>query len=148
MIGVSAADLVDAQVQTLFGYLRGHNNGAARIDPAENCLLERLTRLAKLRDAANAKGLQNHGVVAVGQSVQNARVYAGRELKYEHARIDAVVEMHRVFTLMRAVESVAHNTVVADIGDGRIVDANKCVKAHGALLAGAGAGNGHAAKHD
>ena len=49
---------------------------------------------------------------------------------------------------MRAVKPVAHDAVVADIGDGRIVDANERVKAHGALLAGARAGNGHAAKND
>ena len=49
---------------------------------------------------------------------------------------------------MRAVKSVAHDAVVADIGDGRIVDANERVKAHGALLAGARAGDGHTAKHD
>ena len=49
---------------------------------------------------------------------------------------------------MRAVKPVAHDAVVADIGDGWIVDANERVKAHGALLAGARAGNGHAAKHD
>ena len=56
--------------------------------------------------------------------------------------------MHRVFALMRAVKPVAHDAVVADIGDGRIVDANERVKAHGALLAGARAGNGDAAKND
>ena len=49
---------------------------------------------------------------------------------------------------MRAVKPAAHDTVVADIGDGRIVDANERVKAHGALLTGACAGNGDAAKHD
>ena len=49
---------------------------------------------------------------------------------------------------MRAVKPVAHDAVVADIGDGRIVDANERVKAHGALLAGARTGNGDAAKHD
>ena len=56
--------------------------------------------------------------------------------------------MHRVFALMRTVKPVAHDAAVADIGDGRIVDANERVKAHGALLAGARAGNGDAAKHD
>ena len=49
---------------------------------------------------------------------------------------------------MRAVKPVAHDAVVADIGDGRIVDANERIKAHGALLAGTRAGNGDAAKHD
>ena len=148
MIGVGATDLVNAQVQAFLGHLRGHNDDTARIDPAENRLLERLTRLSKLRDASNAKGLQNHGVVAIGQSVQNARVHAGRELKYKHARVDVVVEAHWVFALMRAVKPVAHNAVVADIGDGRVVHTNERVKAHGALLAGARAGNGHATKYD
>ena len=49
---------------------------------------------------------------------------------------------------MSAVKPVAHNAVVADVGNGRIVDANERVKAHGALLAGARASNGDAAKHD
>ena len=49
---------------------------------------------------------------------------------------------------MRAVKPVAHDAVIADIGDGRIVDANERVKAHGTLLAGARAGNGDAAKHN
>ena len=49
---------------------------------------------------------------------------------------------------MRAVKPVAHDAVVADVGNGRIVDANERVKAHGALLAGARTGNGDAAKHD
>ena len=148
MIGVSAADLINAQIEALFGDLRGHNDGATRIDPAENCLLERLAGLAKLGNTANAKGLQNHGVVAVGKGVEDARVHAGRKLKDKHAWVDAVVETHRVFALMRAVEPVAHDAVVADVGNGRIVDANERVKAHGALLAGARAGNGYAAKHD
>ena len=148
MIGVGTADLINTKVKALFGDLRGHNDGAARIDPAENCLLERLSRLTKLGDTANAKGLQNHGVVAIGKGVEDARVYAGRKLEYKYARIDAVVETHRVFALMRAVKPVAHNAVVADVGNGRIVDANECVKAHGALLADARAGNGYAAKHD
>ena len=110
--------------------------------------MERLARLAKLGNTANAKGLQNHGIVAIGKGVEDARVYAGRKLEYKYARIDAVVETHRVFALMRAVKPVAHDAVVADIGDGRIVDANERVKAHGALFAGARAGNGYAAKHD
>ena len=110
--------------------------------------MERLARLAKLGNTANAKGLQNHGVVAIGKGVEDARVYAGRKLEYKYARVDAVVETHRVFALMSAVEPVAHNAVVADVGNGRIVDANERVKAHGALLAGARAGNGDAAKHD
>ena len=42
---------------------------------------------------------------------------------------------------MSAVKPVAHNAVVADVGNGRIVDANERVKAHGALLAGARAGS-------
>ena len=148
MIGVGTADLINTQVKALFGDLRGHNDGAARIDPAENRLLERLARLAKLGDTANAKGLKDYSVVAIGKGVQNAWVHAGRELKDKHARVDAVVETHRVFALMRAVKPVAHDAVVADIGDGRIVDANERVKAHGALLAGARAGDGHTAKHD
>ena len=148
MIGVSTADLINAQVEALFGDLCGHNDGAARIDPAENCLLERFARFTKLGDTANAKGLQNHGVVAIGKGVEDARVYAGRKLEYKYARVDAVVETHRVFALMRAVKPVAHDAVVADIGDRRIVDANERVKAHGALFAGARAGNGYAAKHD
>ena len=49
---------------------------------------------------------------------------------------------------MSAVEPVAHDAVVADVGNGRIVDANERVKAHGALLAGARAGNGDATKHN
>ena len=148
MIGVGTADLINTQVKALFGDLRGHNDGAARIDPAENSLLERLARLTKLGNTSNAKGLQNHGVVAIGKGVEDARVYAGRKLEYKYARVDAVVETHRVFALMRAVKPVAHDAVVADIGDGRIVDANERVKAHGALFAGARTGNGYAAKHD
>ena len=110
--------------------------------------MERLARLTKLGNTANAKGLQDYGIVAIGQGVQDARVHAGRELKDKYARVDAVVETHRVFALMRAVKPVAHDAVVADIGDGRIVDADERVKAHGALFAGARAGNGYAAKHD
>ena len=78
MIGVSTADLINTQVKALFGDLRGHNDGAARIDPAENRLLERLARLAKLGDTANAKGLQDYSIVAVGKGVQDTRVHARR----------------------------------------------------------------------
>ena len=78
MIGVSTADLINAQIEALFGDLRGHNDGAARIDPAENRLLERLARLAKLGDTANAKGLQDYSIVAVGKGVQDTRVHARR----------------------------------------------------------------------
>jgi len=46
------------------------------------------------------------------------------------------VETNRVLVLVSAVESVANDAVVADIGNGRIVDANERVKAHGTLLAG------------
>ena len=148
MIGVGTADLINTQVKALFGDLRGHNDSATRIDPAENCLLERLARLTKLGDTANAKGLQNHSVVAIGKSVQDTRVHAGCQLKDKYARVDAVVETNRVLVLVSAVESVANDAVVADIGNGRIVDANERVKAHGALLAGTRAGNGDAAKHD
>ena len=148
MIGVSSADLINTQVKALFGDLRGHNDGATRIDPAENCLLERLARLTKLGNTANAKGLQDYSIVAIGKGVEDARVYAGRKLEYKYARVDAVVETHRVFALTSAVEPVAHDAVVADVGNGRIVDADERVKAHGALLAGARAGNGDAAKHD
>ena len=97
---------------------------------------------------ANAKGLKDYSIVAIGKGVEDARVYAGRKLEYKYARVDAVVETHRVFALMSAVEPVAHDAVVADVGNGRIVDANERVKAHGALLAGSRAGNGDAAKHD
>ena len=78
MIGVSTANLINTQVKALFWDLRGHNDGAARIDPAENCLLERLARLAKLGNTANAKGLKDYSIVAVGKGVQNTRVHAGR----------------------------------------------------------------------
>ena len=110
--------------------------------------MERIAGLAKLGNTANAKGLKDYSIVAIGKGVEDARVYAGRKLEYKYARVDAVVETHRVFALMSAVEPVAHNAVVADVGNGRIVDANERVKAHGALLAGARAGNGDAAKHD
>ena len=66
MIGVSSADLINTQVKALLGDLRGHNDGATRIDPAENCLLERIAGLAKLGNTANAKGLKNYSIVAIG----------------------------------------------------------------------------------
>ena len=66
MIGVSAANLINAQIEALFGDLCGHDDGATRIDPAENRLLERLARLTKLGDTANAKGLKDYSIVAIG----------------------------------------------------------------------------------
>ena len=66
MIGVSAADLINTQVKALLGDLRGHSDSTTRIDPAENRLLERLARLTKLGDTANAKGLKDYSIVAIG----------------------------------------------------------------------------------
>ena len=110
--------------------------------------MERLAGLAKLGNTANAKGLKDYSIVAVGKGVEDARVHAGRKLEYKYTRVDTVVETNRALILVGAVEPIAHDAVVADVGDGRIVDANKRVKAHGALLAGARTGNSDAAKHD
>ena len=38
--------------------------------------MERLPRLAKLGDTANAKGLKDYSGVAIGKGVEDARVYA------------------------------------------------------------------------
>ena len=52
MVGIGAAHLVDTQVESLLGHLRGEHEGAPRVHPIEDGLLERGLVRAVVGDAA------------------------------------------------------------------------------------------------
>ena len=91
MLGVGAANFVDAQIESLFRHLCGDNGGASRVDPVKNCLLKGETILVfVLRDAADAKGLDNNGVVARLQRFEDAWVYTRSELEGEDSLVKGI----------------------------------------------------------
>ena len=147
MLGVGASHLVDAQVKALLGHLRGHHERAAGANPAKDGVVQRVW------DAADAKRLENDGVVVAAKQLKDGGVHLGRELEHEHALVQVVVDarLHVLACAVghraRACRRRANDAIVADERQLRVVHARERVEAHRALLAGACARHDLAAKH-
>ena len=104
-------------------------------------------------DAADAKRLENDGVVVAAKQLKDGGVHLGRELEHEHALVQVVVDARlqvlacAVGHRARARRRRANDAIVADERQLRVVHARERVEAHRALLAGACARHDLTAKH-
>ena len=110
-----------------------------------------------LWDAADAKGLENHGVIVGPQRVEDPRPQARGETYHNHVLIQALVDARPPIRPHHrrarpgdghSLSTLADDAVAADDGRQRVVYAGKRIEAHGALLVGARSHNDRAAKHD
>ena len=152
VLGVCAPNFVNTQVEPLFGDLCGHNDGFPQADPIKDSLLIGSLIRVVFGHASHAKGFQNHAVIIRLEQAEDIGCEAGRELERAYAAVEFGGEDGAaLFVFMRkaAGNTIApDDPILTDIRKDGIIDAGKRIEAHGALLAGARAGNGVPAKYD
>ncbi len=93
MLGKGSSNLVNTQVKAFFWHLCGNDERTARVHPVEHSVLKRETlRIGVFRNATNAKGLNNHGVVTVLKGGENLRAHARHKFENKDTLVEGVIK--------------------------------------------------------